>query len=222
MFKQLDLAKLWEHKSRASQWEDIQGGNWDLCVPQSTEGNWDLLSTNVDIHLSPVTHNIPYGRVCWALPCVWLGSSSYVAYLRVAFSEMLELAQSTWDRVDLRALLHRLTCVQRADVDPKRQFNIPVVSGRTSSFFSSLPALSFLLPVLLIIRMEASTFKMSEGTGEAAGCCCMSKTSQVSKFVFMQQDLTKKKKMKTCFLWVWDELENHPHSWKSGASAEPQ
>lgn len=31
-FKQLYLAKFWEHKSRMLQWEDIQGRNWDLCV----------------------------------------------------------------------------------------------------------------------------------------------------------------------------------------------
>lgn len=110
-----------------------------------------------------------------------------------------KLAQSTWERVDLWALLHRLTCVHWAGIDTNRQFNIPAASGRNSSFFSSLPPLSFLLPVLLVVIMEVPILKMSEGAGEAACCCCMSKNSQVPKFVFQQQNQTKKNKWAQVF-----------------------
>lgn len=135
-------------------------------------------------------------QVCLALPCMWrcmlygLAASSYIGYPSLAFSEIQEFAQSTWEGVDLWTLLHRLTCVQWADWDPKGQFYIPAVSGRNSSFFSLLP-LSFLLPVHPLGRMEAPIIDMSEAAGEDAGYCSMSKTSQVSEFVFKQQDPAK-------------------------------
>lgn len=51
------------------------------------------------------------------------------------------------------------------------------------------------------------------GAGEAAGCCCVSKNSQVSKFVFKQQDQTKKNK--------WAQVFSEPEmNWRTIHSPE--
>lgn len=138
--------------------------------------------------LSPITFHTK--QVCLALPCVWLGACC------MGWLPQLTLVIQAWLFLKFKNLLkalervHRLTCVQWADWDPKGQFYIPAVSGRNSSFFSLLP-LSFLLPVHPLGRKGASIIEMSEAAGEDAGYCSMSKTSQVSEFVFKQQDPAK-------------------------------
>lgn len=143
--------------------------------------------------LSPVTFlpGLPVTPMCVAWCMLYgLAASSYISYPSMALPEMQEFTQSTRERVDM------WTCSTDCHVcseqsETQRGNSTSLQPGRNSSFFSSLPALSLLLPVHSLRRTGLPIIEMSEAAGEDSGFCCMNKTRQLSEFVFKQQDLAK-------------------------------